>query len=240
MAFYSPGKFMNHVNSSPSYPQEVHQDVLTSAVDTLSCPVCTNWLLPSTVLECGHALCSHCAENWLPRQPNCPVCRCSVGAPHPCRPVDAFLSGVLSRHGSYSKGQQLDTQLIQDTCCDTDQLQHDDGYLMVENNGYPAPLQTDFQTASQLPHRAQRESWWGSNLPTPNIQDGHVPRQSWASWTTTADETPSRTSYAGYWDDSQAAVHVHPSLLQGQYLADDPVMRRFVQPAPAPAELECW
>ena len=40
----------------------------------MECPVCYD-AVPTVELNCTHKMCQGCAEQWLQRNPSCPVCR---------------------------------------------------------------------------------------------------------------------------------------------------------------------
>ena len=43
----------------------------------MECPVCYD-AVPTVSLNCTHKMCQGCAEQWLQRNPTCPICRTPV------------------------------------------------------------------------------------------------------------------------------------------------------------------
>lgn len=69
-----------------------------------SCPICTNEINKDTeylLTKCSHIVCTSCGEQWLKRNPICPICRQS------CHPNDAK---IISNH---QKRQQYSTKIVE-------------------------------------------------------------------------------------------------------------------------------
>jgi len=69
----------------------------------MECPVCYDAV--STVdLNCTHKMCQGCAEQWLQRNPTCPVCRAPVSHPD-------FRLAAMEVPGDATPVLTLDTQI---------------------------------------------------------------------------------------------------------------------------------
>jgi hypothetical protein len=62
------------------------QRIIASDDDSIRCVVClSNYLHGEEVrkLRCQHEFHSSCIDEWLVRNPSCPICRCDFGIPRP-------------------------------------------------------------------------------------------------------------------------------------------------------------
>ncbi|KAK3083181.1 hypothetical protein FSP39_015890 [Pinctada imbricata] len=65
--------------------------------EELICPICSGVLEePLQAPQCEHAFCSDCIQEWLTRQPTCPVDRSTI-TPNQLKPVPRILRNLLSR-----------------------------------------------------------------------------------------------------------------------------------------------
>uniref|UniRef100_A0A0G4G9F5 E3 ubiquitin-protein ligase CHFR n=1 Tax=Chromera velia CCMP2878 TaxID=1169474 RepID=A0A0G4G9F5_9ALVE len=75
----------------------------------LFCCICQDWIVDCAALDCGHAFCTFCVEEWLEEKHfHCPQCRQAVERePVKCKNVDSLIERTLDLPGNEEKKEEL-------------------------------------------------------------------------------------------------------------------------------------
>lgn len=87
-------KAREHNAQSTDNTQHINSLLRNILESEFHCSICHCLLLHPTTLQCSHTFCATCIQQWLPKYPNCPICRKKM-TKQPIRNIS--LQGVLEK-----------------------------------------------------------------------------------------------------------------------------------------------